>query len=468
MAFSNPFFIFLFLPLCIGVYFLANTKYRNAVLIAFSLIFYAWGEPVYIWLLLFVTCMNYLFGKLISFGNGSSPKFGLCFGLIMNIGLLAGAKYTGVFIENINSLIETDIAVPSLHFPLGMSFFTFRAVSYLADCYSGKVKAERSFGSFLLYMTLFPITAQGPVVRYESIALQLHSRETSIVDFGEGLGRMAIGLAKKVLIADQLGIIADEFLGSGTVENQTVLGAWYGVIIFALQMYFDLSGYSDMAIGIGRIFGFKFNENFSYPFVCRDISDFWRRWFISLSSFFREYVLSIPFFGRRRKLSGLIFAWLCMGIWHGASWNFLIWGLYFGVFLAAEMMIGRKSMKKLPPAVRHIYSKLVILVGFCIFYFTDLADLGHCLKNMFFMGGVSVADSLLTESIKSNAILIAVAVIGCFPVFESIRKRLMTCRDSKTYMTVHTVGTIAAIALIVISGIIIVNAPCRPFMYMQF
>ncbi|MGN0631262.1 MAG: MBOAT family O-acyltransferase [Ruminococcus sp.] len=468
MAFSNLFFIFLFLPLCIGMYFIANTKYRNAVLIAFSLVFYAWGEPVYIWLLLFVTCMNFLFGKMISFSSEDAPKLGLWLGLLMNIGFLAGIKYTGFFIENINNLFNAAIKVPEFHFPIGISFFTLRAVSYLVDCYWGKIKAEKSFSSFLLYMSLFPITTQGPVVRYETIALQLHSRETSIVDFSEGLGRLAVGLAKKVLIADQLGSIVDQFLGGGSVEKQTVLGAWYGVIMFSLQIYFDFSGYSDMAIGIGRIFGFKFEENFNYPFMCKDVSEFWRRWHISLSTFFRDYVLYIPIFGKRRKFGGLFLVWLCMGLWHGASWNFVIWGLYNGVFLALEMIVGKKNMNTIPPVVRQIYNKLIIAVGFCIFYFTDLGELGMCLKNMFFMGSGKFTDPLLSASIKSNIILIAAAVIGCLPLFENLKKRLQNCRDRNTYMAVQTMGTAAAVALIIVSGIFLANETNRPFIYMQF
>lgn len=468
MAFSSLFFIFLFFPICIGMYFIANPKYRNAVLIVFSLIFYAWGDPVYIWLLLACSCLNFLFGKMISFGKGSAPKFGLWTGLIMNIGLLVGIKYTGFFIENINALFNSDITVPKCHLPLGLSFFTFRAISYLVDCYWGKVKAERSFSTFLLYMTLFPITSQGPIVRYESIALSLHSRNITAFDFSEGLGRIVIGLGKKVLIADQLGSIVDQFLGSGSLEKQSVLGAWYGVIMYALQIYFDFSGYSDMAIGIGRIFGFKFDENFRYPFMCKDVTEFWQRWHISLGTFFRDYVLYIPIFGKRRKFGGLFLVWLCTGLWHGASWNFLIWGLYYGVLLAIEMIIGKKTMKRIPIAVRHIYNKIMITVGFCIFYFTDLSELGNCLKSMFFMGSGDFTDSLLISSFKSNALLIVIAIICCFPIFDNIKKRVQAVKDESTYTAVQTIGTVLCMALLVISGIFLVNATNRPFLYLQF
>ena len=254
MAFSSLIFVFLFLPVCTALYFLVNAKYRNAVLIVFSIIFYAWGEPVYIWLILFAVCMNYLFGKMISYGKESAPKLGLILGILMNAGIFAAARYSGFIIDVINNISGADFPVPDCHFPIGLSFFMFRAVSYLIDCHWGRVNAEKNFSSFLLYMTLFPLEPLGPVVRYETIALQLHSRSTSIIDFSEGAGRICIGIAKKVLIADQLGEIADQFLHNGAIENQTFLGSWYGVIMFALQVYFDFSGYSDMAIGMGRIF----------------------------------------------------------------------------------------------------------------------------------------------------------------------------------------------------------------------
>ena len=223
-----------------------------------------------------------------------------------------------------------------------------------------------------------------------------------------------------------------------------------------------------MAIGMGRIFGFKFDENFRYPFVCKDVTEFWQRWHISLGTFFRDYVLYIPIFGKRRKFGGLFLVWLCTGLWHGASWNFLIWGLYYGVFLAIEMMIGKKTMKKIPVAVRHIYNKLVIAVGFCIFYFTDLSDLGTCLKSMFFMGSGSFTDPLLASSFKSNFILIIAAIIGCFPIFANIKKKMLLIKDKNTYMVVQFVGTLLLAALLVLSGIFLVNATNRPFLYLQF
>ena len=468
MAFSSLIFIFLFLPVCTALYFLVNTKYRNAVLIVFSIIFYAWGEPVYIWLLLFATCMNYLFGKMISYGKGTAPKFGLILGILMNIGILAAARYTGFIIETINNISGADFPVPDCHFPIGISFFMFRAVSYLIDCHWGKVNAEKNFSSFLLYMTLFPIAVQGPVVRYETIALQLHSRNTTIIDFSEGAGRICIGIAKKVLIADQLGEIADQFLRNGAIENQTVLGAWYGVIMFALQVYFDFSGYSDMAIGMGRIFGFKFEENFRHPFMCSTVTDFWQRWHISLGKFFRDYLLYVPIFGKRRKFGGLFLVWICAGLWHGFSLNFLLWGIYNGVFIAIDILLGKKSIKRIPAAVRHIYSKIVIITGFCIFCFTDYSELILCLKNMFLMGEGDFADALLISSVKSNILLILAAVAGCFPLLGIIKKRLSQLSDKNTVIAAETAGTVLMIAMLAVSGMFLADSAARPFFYLQF
>lgn len=467
MAFSDLFFLYLFLPLCVAFYFLAKTQYRNAILILFSLIFYAWGEPVYLWLLLFTACMNYVFGRAITYGNGGSgSKLGFAFAMVMNLGLLVGVKYTGFFIENINAVSGANLPVPDLPLPMGLSFYTFRAISYIVDCYWGKIRAESKFSCFLLYMTLFPITTQGPIVRYETIQTQLHARTTTVLDFSEGLGRIVIGLAKKVLLADQLANIVDQFLGGSAIEAQTALGTWYGVILYALQIYFDFSGYSDMALGIGRLFGFRFEENFRHPFLCKDVTEFWQRWHISLGTFFKDYVLYMPIFGKRRKYGGLFLVWFCTGLWHGASWNFIIWGLYYGLFILIEMLIGKKTMKKIPLSIRHLYNKLVIIVGFGIFYFTDLGKLLTCLKNLFFMGGNGVTDVVLTTSIRNNLFLILAAVLCCFPLLEIPKKRMQN--DAKLYLTMQTVGTVLAAALLLVSSIFLVNATNRPFLYLQF
>lgn len=466
MIFSELFFIYLFLPVCVLLYYIMKEKYRNIVLIILSLVFYAWGEPVFIWLLMLATCMNYLFGRMISYETDGSSKLGLALGLIMNIGVFVIVKHGGFIAENINSIFGTSIYIPeSMILPIGAAFYTLRASSYLIDCYWERIPAEKKFGSFLLYMTMFPIMPYGPVVRYESIRTQFISRSASIVNISEGMGRFIIGLSKKVLLADQLGVIADQFLGGNDIGMQTVLGSWYGVIMFALQVYFTLSGFSDMAIGLGRVFGFKFEENFNYPFMCSDVTDFWHRWHISVSRFFHDYLLYIPIFGKRRKYAGLFITALCMGLWHGASWNFVIWGIFFAVFIAAETALGRKQLRKIPQAVRHIYSKIIIAVSFCMFYFTELSDMGACLKNMFFMGGGGFADALLGASIKNNIFLIAAAVIACFPVSAFIKKRAEEYGDQRICNIIQTTGTVLLCVLFIVSSVFLVNSANDPQLY---
>ena len=304
MIFSRLFFLYLFFPICFLCYFATKKNaYRNTVLIVFSLLFYAWGEPSFLWLLVLSALVNYLFGRLLErFRDKGAGKLFLALALILNLGVLIGFKYTGFVLENINAAFSLSIPIPDLPLPLGISFYTFRIVSYLIDCAWGKVRAERNFFSFLLYVSLFPITVSGPIVRYETIQKELHGRTVTANDLSDGLGRIAAGLGKKVILADNLGVIVEQFLGNN-IASQTTLGTWYGVVLYALQMYFDFSGYSDMAIGISRIFGFHLEENFRHPFLCRDITEFWQRWHISLGTFFRDYLLYVPIFGKRRKFA---------------------------------------------------------------------------------------------------------------------------------------------------------------------
>jgi alginate O-acetyltransferase complex protein AlgI len=375
-------------------------------------------------------------------------------------------KYTGFLVENLNALLSTNIPVPDMPLPIGISFYTFRAISYIVDCYWGKVKAEEKFSDFLLYMTFFPIITQGPIVRYETVQYQLSARRSELMGIKEGILRTVIGLGKKVIIADNLGNIVDQFLANGNIDHQTMLGAWYGVILYALQIYFDFSGYSDMAIGISRMFGFRLDENFRYPFLCKDITEFWQRWHISLGTFFRDYVLYIPIFGKRRKFGGLFLVWFLTGLWHGASWNFILWGLYYGVFILIEQLIGKKRMKKIPLAIRHIYNKLVIVIGFGIFYFEDFGELGTCLKCMFGMGGNGATDAVLQTSLTSNLFLLLLALVCCFPILN-LPKRSMQ-KSPGAYLTWSVCGVAMAVLILLVSSILLVNATNRPFLYLRF
>ncbi len=466
MAFSNLFFIFLFLPLCTLLYFLAKNQYRNTILIVFSLIFYAFGEPVYIWLLLLSTFLNYIFGRVIS--TADNPNIPFAVGAVLNIGILASFKLTEPLITAVNTICSTDIHIPYLQLPLGLSFFTLRALSYLADCRSGKIDPERKLSSFILYMTMFPLTAQGPVVRYETVQNQLYSREITAEDFSAGLGKIAVGLGKKILLADKLAIVSEQLLGSSTIENQSTLGTWYGALAFTLQLYFDLSGYSDIAIGIGRIFGFKFEENFRYPFMCKNITGFWQRWHISLSSFFKDYLLYTPLFRKHRVLAGVVVMGLCTGLWHGLGWNYVIWGIFFGLIMMCELWIGKEKLRRLPTLVRHLYTKLAVIIGFTVFSFTDMGSLWICLKNMFFFSEAGAMDVETFAIIEESFLLMIAALIGCCPWFTTISKKLETTHSTKTYTAIHVSGTVLAALIVIVCCIVTVNSGSRPFIYMQF
>ena len=466
MVFSRLFFIYIFLPVCLLCYALARgTKHKNTVLIIFSLIFYAWGEPVYIFLMLATAAVNYIAALFIGkyqgkVGDTAATVTAVVYDLLM----LGVFKYSGFIVENINALFSSSLPVPDIRLPIGISFYTFQTISYIIDCHWEKVKPQRSFKDFLLFITLFPQLIAGPIVRYSSIEKEINERTISMSDVSYGLNRVALGLAKKVLLADQLSLIAESFLGN--IGGSTMLGAWYGAIAYAMQIYFDFSGYSDIAIGLGRVFGFHFDENFDHPFMCRDITEFWQRWHISLGTFFRDYLLYVPIFGKRRKYGGLFLVWLCTGIWHGANWNYIIWGLYYGLFIFIELLIGKKKMKVIPVFIRHIYSKFIIIIGFAIFYFEDLGKLGTFFKTAFGFGKngfIAVQDKI---SFVNNIFLIAVAVICCFPLIQSIKN--VTDRRFAAKATMSSAAAVVSALLLVITSIILVDATTSPFLYYQF
>ncbi len=468
MLFSRLFFLCLFFPLCLLVYFATKkTAYRNAVLIIFSLLFYACGDITYIWLMLLSALVNYFFGRGVEkYREKTAGKWLLALSLILNLGTMIIFKYTAFAIENINTLFSTSITAPSWALPLGLSFFTFRVISYLVDCYWGRHASEHNFFTFLLYLSFFPITVSGPIARYDTMRGDLHNRTITATDLSEGFTRIAVGAGKKVLIADQLSPVVEQFLGN-SLSTQTTLGTWYGVALYALQMYFDFSGYSDIAIGIARILGFHLDENFRHPFLATDITDFWQRWHISLGSFFRDYVLYLPLFGKRRKYGGLILVWLCTGLWHGASWNYIIWGIYYGLFLMLEMGIGKKAMRKIPRVIRHIYSKLVLLVGFGIFYCTGgLTQVGDLLLALFGQNHTGAYDSLLVSSLQNNLFLIIIALICCFPITRLIRRASQ--RTPTLNLTFSIAGTVLAAVVLVISLIFCVDATYQPFLYTRY
>ena len=482
MEFSSLYFLYLFLPLTLLVYFLVpGLRLKNIVLLAASLLFYAMGQPVYVLLLVGLSYANFAMARRIRPGKRNT----LFLPVVVNLAVLGLFKYLDFFLgifgitvadggvmlaalrgitNGLNS-IGFAFRSPTSALPLGLSFYAFQVISYVADVYRGKVKAERSFFNLLLYLSMFPKMMQGPIVRYEQVARQLMDRRTTPRAAFEGAQRFIIGLAKKVLLADYAGkVVASLSTGGG---NGTFVGAWLAALMFMFQIYFDFSGYSDMAIGIARIFGFHLDENFRHPFLCKDITEFWQRWHISLGTFFRDYLLYVPLFGKRRKIGGLLLVWFCTGLWHGASWNYIIWGIYYGLFLMLEMGIGKKGMKKIPAVLRHLCNKIVIIVGFGIFYCTGGIDqLGDMLLAMAGQNSTGWLDTMLVTSVQNNLFLLIAALLCCFPLLE-LPKKIMA-KNPAANVALSVTGTVLAAGLLVISSILMVDATNTPFLYTKF
>ncbi len=466
MIFSSLIFLYLFLPICLGSYGAARTmRAKNMVLILFSLFFYAWGEPVRILLLLLSAFLNYFFGIGVRAYQGKAAKAILGVSIAYNLGMIVVFKYSGFLVENINAIFGAGFPVPEIAQLVGISFYTFQIMSYVVDCYWEKVEPQRDFMKLLLYVSLFPQLIAGPIVRYSTIAAEIDQRHTTLEDLSCGLSRFIIGLSKKVILADQLFRIVDDFLG-GTPESLSIVGTWYGVILYSLYIYFDFSGYSDMAIGLGRMFGFHFDENFRHPFLCKDITEFWQRWHISLGSFFRDYVLPLPVFGLRNKYLSLFVVWLCTGIWHGASWNYVLWGLYYGAFIMLEAWLGKKKMRSIPLPVRHLYSKIVIIIGFGIFYFEDGSQLLQFLRNITLFNPNGFLSTMEKMSFCNNLFLIIAAIICVFPILEIPKKIAATSPRAKNVTML--LSTLTQAALLITSSILLVDATTKAFLYYRF
>ncbi len=467
MNFADLFFLYAFLPVVLILYYIIpNIHWKNGILILFSLVFYAWGNPAMLLLLVVYSAVNFLLGKCIDFHcSNKLGKVFLSFGLLINIGLLFFYKYLGFFLNTFHHFYSFSFPIPSFALPLGLSFFTFRVISYLLDVYWGKIQVERSYSSFLLFVSLFPCTVAGPIVRYSTIGQSLHDRKVCLDDLYQGFLRFCIGLGKKVVLADTLHEIV-EYYWIGSIGNLAVSEAWFALLVYTMYVYFDFSGYSDMAIGIGRLFGFHFEENFRYPFICTTISEFWQRWHISLGSFFRDYLLYVPIFGRIRQFGGLFLVWFCTGLWHGASWNYIIWGLYFGLFIFIETKIGKKKIKKIPLVIRHIYTKFVILIGFGIFYFTDMERLGTFLKCLFGFAGNGFLNEYSSFYMMNNMFLVVLALLCTFPFSSFIRKK-MEHRLATSAIT-YFISALWAIFILIFASIMLVNATNNPFLYTQF
>ena len=469
MVFSSLTFLFLFFPIVMAVYYLCPRALRNLWLLAVSLLFYAWGEPVYIKLMIASILFNYLCGLGVA-ALQKRQKNGWAKALLIlciagNIGALGLFKYADLLIGTLNEITGSHMALLELALPIGISFYTFQALSYVIDVYRGTVAAQKNPITFGTYIALFPQLIAGPIVQYKTVEEQLSHRRETTAQFAAGIGRFTVGLGKKVLIANQVGALWDTVAalpGSGLSAGT----AWLGAIAFTFQIYFDFSGYSDMAIGLGKMLGFEFLENFDYPYLSRSITEYWRRWHISLGTWFREYVY-IPLGGNRcglpRQILNLIIVWGLTGLWHGANWNFLLWGLYYGVILIVEKVWLLRPLQKAPAAVQHLYSLLLIVLGWVIFALTDFGAIGGYFAALF--GAHGGADAQTMYLLTSNLILLVIAAAACTRLparFAAAFVRRLTPAGQTAVRCVFYVGVL----LMCIA--FLVGDSYNPFLYFRF
>ena len=465
MVFADLFFLFAFLPafaLCYGLASLAEgNRLKNSVLVVFSLVFYAWGEPLYVFLLLACAFLNWLFGRGLD-RAGKGRGLLLALGLAANLAILGTFKYLGFFADLLGRF-GLEVHVPELALPIGISFYTFQSISYLVDVYRKESKAQKRFGDLLLYIAMFPQLIAGPIVRYGTIAREINKRQVSWQDMADGSFRFIIGLGKKVILANQLSEVSDQFL-AGDLASLSTAGAWVGLLAFTLQIYFDFSGYSDMAIGIGRCLGFHFKENFDHPYCCNSITDFWRRWHISLGSFFRDY-LYIPLGGNRRhQFFNILVVWFLTGMWHGASWNFILWGVYFGLIVALEKYTILRW--RVPAFVLHLYSLLLVILGWGIFYFVDFSRMTSFFQILFGQAA-HFSDFTVGSALRSRFWLWIGAVVFCLPVGRWLQG-LVGEKHFLGRSILSLSKMVIAIAVLSISVALLVGATNNPFIYTRF
>jgi len=470
MVFSHPFFVYAFLAFLFVAFFASKSnKARRGILIAFSLVFYGWGEPVFVFLMLCTVGFDYLYGRLIaSYGDGekSKKKLWLVLAVVTNLGVLAFFKYTGFVIETLNVLPLVNIPVPKISMPIGISFFTFQALSYVIDVYRGDTPVQRSFPRLLLYVSLFPQLIAGPIVRYKDIEDQLDDMHVKPFQFNDGIYRFAIGCAKKLLIADSCFAAAEALY---SLTDVTFMGRWMGAVFFALQIYYDFSGYSDMAIGLGKMFGFEFMENFKHPYSSKSATEFWRRWHISLGTFFRDYVY-IPLGGNRRHhIRNILVVWFLTGLWHGASWNFVLWGMFYGLLLIFEkkFFLGflERINKYLSAVISRVYTAFITVFGFALFYFTD--NTAKSLGYLFGIGTHGFSDIFSMSIVMDNLNLLIVGVILAYPVIPWITDKLKN-KFKITYETRRYVMTATALLLMAFSTVRMIGDTYSPFLYWNF
>ncbi|MBE6733030.1 MAG: MBOAT family protein [Ruminococcaceae bacterium] len=482
MVFSSLFFLYLFLPLNLICYFFApSLRAKNIVMLIFSLVFYAWGEPVYLFLLLGMAFFDWIIaiyiGKQVPKSTGA--KLGIVMMCLVNLGLLSVFKYGTFFLSNIKAITGFPQSIPNILLPIGISFYTFQLMSYVIDVYRKETEAQKNYFKLLLYVSLFHQCIAGPIVRYKDVENAITERSVSSADISYGVWRFTIGLAKKSVLANVCGAVADSFLVKDSAENaaallegRSVVGVWVGVLAYMLQIYLDFSAYSDMAIGMGKMIGFHYIENFNYPYMSRSVSEFWRRWHISLGSFFRDY-LYIPLGGNRkgiaRTIINLFVVWFFTGMWHGASWNFVLWGLYFFVFIALERLFLSKLLEK-NKVISHIYLLVIIYFGWILFRFRDMNLILVTLKSMFGLNGNAFYNFETNSVLLNNLLLLLVSLVAATPLLKNIcnNVKLIAVKSSVVSIVYSVVRIAWPIILLLLSTASLVGDSYNPFLYFQF
>lgn len=461
MVFSSITFLFYFLPVVLLVYYLVPKKYKNIVLLIASFAFYFYGEPKYTLLMMFSIICTYIFGLLINKYKKYSKLF-LVISITISVGILAYFKYINFIIENINLWLANKIDFIHVALPIGISFYTFQMISYIIDVYKGKAKVQKNILKLALYVSLFPQLIAGPIVRYTDIEEQLENRKHTFQKFALGVRKFIIGLGKKVLIANVLGELTAVFLVS---KEMSVLYYWMYGISAMLQIYFDFSGYSDMAIGLGKMFGFDFMENFNYPYIATSITDFWRRWHISLSSWFRDYVY-IPLGGNRvsklKWIRNILLVWMLTGLWHGAAWNFVFWGLYFGILLIIEKLFLEKILKKLPKFLSRIYTLIIVMISFIIFNGESFAQIVQNIGGLIGIGEIPLVSNESLYYLKSYLIVMVIGIIGSTPILKNIINNI------KLNKVINLLEPIFLLLTLLICTSYIIDGSFNPFLYFRF
>lgn len=470
MIFSSLFFIFIFLPVTLIIYYAVPFKFKNTVLLILSLVFYAWGEPVYILLMMFSIVFNYFSARQFgTYSDEDSPKMkkaAFIFTVAVNIALLAFFKYYGFFLENVNSIFGLDIPIANISLPIGISFYTFQALSYIIDVYWGNVEVQKNIINFGAYITMFPQLIAGPIVRYKDIAAQLKERVINFTLVSDGVAWFIRGLFKKVLLANNIGMLYDAVFAI-SAGDRAALTTWVGIIAYTFQIYFDFSGYSDMAIGLGKMLGFRFMKNFDHPYISTSATEFWRRWHISLGTWFREYVY-IPLGGNRvgvpKHIRNILIVWLLTGFWHGASWSFVLWGLFWAILLLLEKYVYGEKLSSLHPAIQHIYTILAFVLGWLIFTATSVTDLARNFASMFGILGNGFADAQTGYFLTTNLILLIICGFASTPVIWN--GFIKMARNKNNIYKLVSGLCYGLLFLLTIASL--VNASYNPFLYFRF